>query len=89
MTFEEGLQARLDSDTKFRKSTAGKQAARVLRASPARKAKALARMEQHARVHLAMPQDADVDWGAKSIDWNSIIAMLMQLLPLILKLFGI
>lgn len=89
MTFEQGLQAQLDSDDSLRQSAFGKRARRVLDlplSNPRRK-RVLARMEDHARVHIGYQGK---DWSTvKAVDWKSIIELLIKLLPIILALFGV
>lgn len=55
--------------------------------NPKRRASRLARMESHARVHLGKTTDQNVDWSAPSIDWPSLLAFLLKILPIILMLF--
>lgn len=52
---------------------------------PLRKAR-IAAMEQTARNKLGLPADSKVDWSSATIDWKSLLAMI---LPLILKLLGL
>ena len=89
-TYEAGLQAQLDNGTLDPKSATGKRVRRVLSCNNVnRKNRALARMEAHSRVHMGISADKPVNWTAGTIDWPSILKMLMTLLPLILALFGI
>jgi hypothetical protein len=47
-------------------------------------------MEQHARVQLGKNQTERVDWGkVNAVDWGKIMELLMTLLPIILKIFGL
>ena len=89
-TFEQGLQAQLDSGAIDPKSAFGRRVKRVLNCPfPARKDRVLERMESHARVHLGYSADKKVNWAGASIDWKSLLELFMQLLPLLLALFGI
>jgi len=54
--------------------------------NPRRRARRLARMEQHARVQLGVGRDDPVDWSRANIDWASIIQMILKLLSFILAL---
>lgn len=88
-TFEAALAAQLEADPQLKKSMFGKRVQRVLNAPAKRKARALKRMEEHARVHLGKSATQNVDWQAGSIDWNTLLEFLKMILPIILALFGI
>lgn len=87
-TFEQGLQAQLDADASLRKSAFGKRAREVLSwpVGDKRRKRILARMERHARVQLGKSDDANVNWAEASVDWKTIIQILIKLLPLLLML---
>ena len=87
MNFEQALAVQLATNPTFRKSAAGRRVQRIFDAPPRRKARALARMEEHAMIHLNF--GGEVDWGAKAIDWTSLLEFLKAILPIILALFGI
>lgn len=90
LSFDEALQYQLDEDPKLKKSAFGRRAMRVLNLpeSNPRRRKVLARMENHARVHLGKSPTQRVDWGKVSaFDWSTIIQLLMLLLPLLIDLF--
>lgn len=91
MNFEAALQSRLDNDAALRKSITGKRIARILALpeSNKRRARILARMEDHAAAQIGKAGQA-VDWGkVKAVDWTAIIDLLVKILPLLLALFGI
>lgn len=89
MNFEQALQSKLDDGVIDRQSAFGRRVSRVLKSSGPRKERALARMESHSRTHLGLSATESVNWGAKTIDWQSIFTLLMKIMPLILALFGL
>ena len=52
--------------------------------SPDRKARVLARMEGHVRLHLGLNLTDAIDWS--TIDWPSVLKIIIQLLIAILPL---
>lgn len=84
MTFEDGLKENVDPNTPF-----GRRVKKILALpkSDKRRGRVLARMEKHTRVHLGLT--GPVNWNAASIDWQTIIDLLIKLLPLIIALFGL
>lgn len=51
--------------------------------------KIMAVLEHLVRKELGLAATSVVDWSAKTIDWTKIIALLVQILPMILALFGL
>jgi hypothetical protein len=91
MNFEQRLSAQLATDPAFRKSTTGKRIARILALpeSNKRRGRVLARMEDHAAAQIGRAGQA-VNWGSvKAVDWQSVLELLIKILPLLLSLFGI
>lgn len=89
-SYEAGLQAKLDDGTINPDSITGRRIQRVLKCkNENRKKRALNHMEERSRMRLGLTHDEAVDWKAKSIDWQSIFAMLVKWIPIILALFGI
>lgn len=89
LTFQEGLQQKLDTDPAFRKSATGKRVKRLLALpdSNPRKKRVLDRLEKHARVHLGKSEKQKIDWGA--IDWTKLLELFAMILKMILALFGL
>lgn len=88
MTFEEGLKAKLASDSDFASSEAGQRIADILSMRKSkRRDRILARMEAYSRAHTEFNGS---DWSkVKAVDWSKILQLLTTLLPLILKIFGL
>ncbi len=58
----------------------------VLLARPSKlRDRRIARLEAHARAHLGLSSDAEIDWS--TVDWSKIISGLLQVLLLLLPLF--
>lgn len=94
MDFETGLVAQLSmkdaaSDTAefavFRQDIT----AHVLNSPhPIRKALVLSILEHRSRHAVGLPEFGAVDWSVGTINWATIFALLMKILPIILALFG-
>ena len=89
VSFEQALQAKLDTDPNFRRTLSGRRLMRVMNAPVGRKERVLLRMEEHSRVHLGMKATGEVNWSAPAINWTDLLAFLVKILPIIMAMFGL
>lgn len=92
MTFADALRAQIEAHPLRLRRNARIKAVLDMR-DDERKQKILAKMEEHARVHLDLPASGDVDWSAPGgRDWSSFFdalsKFLLAILPLLLTMFG-
>jgi hypothetical protein len=91
MNFEDALRTQLDADPSV--SRRAKKLREVLDSRPSRRrTRVLERLERHAAAHLGRDVSEVDDWSPNkvgAVDWKKIIDLLIQILPLILALFGL
>lgn len=89
MEFAPVLHGQLLLNPPMNKGKLGRLVKRADNATPTKRRKIYARMEAHARIHLGLKPNTEIDWTSKGLDWTGLLSFLTALLPILLALFGL